>query len=68
MSLPNLEGLIHLNNHEILLNDIQNDIDRAREKYFDVGHIQLELDRRQTSLDAQKKRVMEAKSLFVNPN
>lgn len=63
-----LEILVGLNNEEVELEKIQKDIDRARAKYFDVGEIQLRLDRRQASLDERKKSVMNAKTLFVNPN
>lgn len=60
--------LANLNTEEVELNKIQDQIDRARKKYHDVGEIQLKLDRRQAELDVKKKAVMNAKGFFLNQN
>lgn len=60
--------LTYLNGKEAGLKEIQEDIDRARKKYFDVSEIQLHLDRRQTALNAVMKAVMDEKSEVISPN
>lgn len=60
--------LLYLNGKEAGLKEIQEDIDRARAKYFDVSEIQLHLDRRQEALDRVMKRVMDEKGEVLNPN
>lgn len=69
MDVPvDLLHLTYLNGKEKALDEIQEDIDRARKKYFDVPEIQLKLDRRQTALDKVKKRVIAEKGQVINPN
>jgi ribosome maturation protein Sdo1 len=63
-----LDVLIGLNAEERSLEDIQEQIDKARRKYFDVGEIQLHLDRRQAALDEKKKRIANAKGYVISPN
>lgn len=65
------EDLLHLsylNGKEASYNEIQEDIDRARRKYFDVPEIQLKLDRRQADLDKLMRKVMAEKGQMFNPN
>lgn len=68
MDYKDLDFLVALNNQERSLEEIQEQIDRARKKYFDVNEIQLRLDRRQAELDKVKKRVMSSKGEVINPN
>lgn len=60
--------LTYLNGKEGGLREIQDDIDRARKKYFDVSEIQLHLDRRQEALDKVMKGIMDEKSEVISPN
>jgi hypothetical protein len=60
--------LSYLNGQEATYREIQEDIDRARKKYFDVPEIQLKLDRRQADLDKLKRAVMKEKESMFNPN
>lgn len=60
--------LSYLNGREASYNKIQEDIDRARRKYFDAPEIQLKLDRRQVELDKLKREVMIEKGRMFNPN
>lgn len=66
--MNDLLRLTYLNGKEKDLEDIQEDIDRARRKYFDVPVIQLKLDRRQAVLDEVKKRVAAEKAEVMNPH
>lgn len=68
MNYEDLLMLSYLNGKEESLKEIQEDIDRARKKYFDVNEIQLNLDRRQEALDKVKKRVMDEKAQVISPN
>ena len=63
-----LVRLSYLNGKEDSYREIQEDIDRARKKYFDVPAIQLKLDRRQTALDKLKREVREEKGGMLSPN
>lgn len=63
----NLVRLTYLNGKEAGLADIQEEIDRARRKYFDVPEIQLRMDRRQAALDVVKKRVADEKAEVLSP-
>jgi hypothetical protein len=60
--------LSYLNGKEATYREVQEDIDRARKKYFDVPEIQLKLDRRQADLDKLKREVMNEKGEMFNPN
>jgi hypothetical protein len=60
--------LSYLNGKEATYREVQEDIDRARKKYFDVPEIQLKLDRRQADLDKLKRAVMKEKESMFNPN
>jgi hypothetical protein len=60
--------LTYLNGKEAGLDEIQEDIDKARRKYHDVQEIQLKLDRRQQALDEVRKRVIEEKGQVISPN
>lgn len=60
--------LTYLNGKEAGLKEIQDQIDRARAKYFDVSEIQLHLDRRQEALDKVMKGIMDEKSELLSPN
>lgn len=65
------EEMIHLsylNGKEATYREVQEDIDKARKKYFDVPAIQLKLDRRQADLDKLMKAVMVEKERYFNPN
>lgn len=62
-----LVRLTYLNGKEAGLADIQEEIDRARRKYFDVPEIQLKMDRRQVALDIVKKRVAAEKAEVLSP-
>lgn len=68
MNYQDLGFLSELNNEEVELEKIQAQIDLARKKYFDVGEIQLKLDRRQAELDVKKKANMNAKGFVLNQN
>jgi hypothetical protein len=68
MSFEDLDLLIGLNDEERSLKEIQEQINKARAKYFDVSEIQLHLDRRQAALDERMKRVMNAKGFVISPN
>jgi hypothetical protein len=48
------------------IEETQEQIDRARRKYFDVQDIQLKLDRRQEALENYKKEVAAEKALIYN--
>lgn len=60
--------LSYLNGKEATYREVQEDIDRARRKYFDVPEIQLKLDRRQAALNKLKREVMNEKGEMFNPN
>lgn len=60
--------LSYLNGKEATYREVQEDIDRARKKYFDVPEIQLKLDRRQATLDKLKKGVANEKAQMFNLN
>lgn len=68
MNHIDLVRLTYLNGKEKGLEDIQEDIDRARRKYHDVSEIQLKLDRRQVALDIVKKRVAAEKAEVMRPD
>lgn len=71
MDITTTEGFFHLlylNGKEAGLKEIQEDIDRARKKYFDVPDVQLHLDRRQTALDEVRQRFINEKSEVLSPN
>jgi hypothetical protein len=68
VNFKSLELLVDLNDKELSLEQIQEQINRARRKYSDVGSIQLHLDRRQAALDEKKKQIVEAKGVVVSPN
>lgn len=63
-----LDLLIDLNEAERSLEKIQEQIDKARRKYFDVSEIQLHIDRRQAALDEKKKQIANAKGYVISPN
>lgn len=68
MGYRDLGLLIRLNERERGLERIQEDINRARKKYFDVSEIQLRLDRRQAELDKMKKKILDEKASVISPN
>jgi hypothetical protein len=68
MNTKDLYTLSHLNAREKMLNEVQDDINRARKKYSDVSVIQLRLDRRQAALDIRMARLMQEKGKVLNPN
>lgn len=68
MQSEDLIYLTYLNGKETALKEIQEEINRARRKYFDVNEIQLHLDRRQEALDTVMKRVMDEKEKVISPN
>jgi hypothetical protein len=63
-----LVRLAYLNGREAGLDEVQENINRARRKYFDVGEIQLKLDRRQAALDQVRKEIMDDKGKILSPN
>lgn len=68
MGYRDLGLLAQLNERELGLEKIQQDLNRARRKYFDVSEIQLKLDRRQVELDKLKKEILDQKSSVISPN
>lgn len=64
----NLEALSQLNALEVQLNEVQAVIDRCRNMFPEDGQWQYQLDIQQSHLDNERKRVMDAKSLFISPN
>lgn len=66
--MNNLEALVQLNALEAQLNDIQALIDAARSAFPTDGELQYRLDIEQAGVDHERKRIMEAKSLFISPN
>lgn len=66
--VEDMRRLSYLNGKEAAYREIQDEIDRARKKYFDVSEIQLKLDRRQAALDKLKKEVMVEKERYFSPN
>lgn len=68
LGLKEMKHLTYLNGREAGYKEVQEDIDRARRKYFDVPEIQLKLDRRQAALDKLKREVMKEKERYFSPN
>lgn len=64
----NLFAIAKLNEIESDCDEAQALIDRARAQFPHDGDFQYQLDIKQTELDEKRKRVMEAKSLFISPN
>lgn len=64
----NLLAISQLNALEQQLKDVQSVLDHCRQMFPDDGEWQYKLDIQQQHIDYERKRVMDAKSLFIPPN
>ena len=66
--MNNLDALVKLNELEAQLNQVQSLIDAARAAFPADGKLQYRLDIEQQGVNTERKRIMQAKSLFISPN